>query len=152
MKDEKRRLRQLRDVEVSKSVVLGSMLRRHEIHPLDYIFSSLNCHVETLEEDCLETRVILQYLYNSRGMRSLKVEEIFKVQRTADKDKHQGEDQKTERKLLWHGTSLANIISILSHGLLVTPPSMAARTGRRYGDGLYFADVCDKSWSYSSGG
>ena len=152
LKDEKRRLRQLRDVEVSKSVVLGSMLRRHEIHPLDYIFSSLNCHVETLEEDCLETRVILQYLYNSRGMRSLKVEEIFKVQRNADKDKHQGEDQKTERKLLWHGTSLANIISILSHGLLVTPPSMAARTGRRYGDGLYFADVCDKSWSYSSGG
>ena len=85
-------------------------------------------------------------------MRSLKVEEIFKVQRNADKDKHQGEDQKTERKLLWHGTSLANILSILSHGLLVTPPSMAARTGRRYGDGLYFADVCDKSWSYSSGG
>ena len=34
-------IKQLTEIELSKSVVLGSMLRKDEIHPLDYIFHSL---------------------------------------------------------------------------------------------------------------
>ena len=85
-------------------------------------------------------------------MRSIKVEQIFKIQREGDGEKHQTglgglEDS---RKLLWHGTSVANLISILTRGLKVHPPYGAARTGRSFGDGVYFADVCDKSRSYAS--
>ena len=151
LKSEKNRLKQLGEIELSKSIVVGSMLRKDEIHPLDYIFSCLDCTVEILEEDCLESAMILQYLYNSRGMNSVRVEEIFKLQRNGDKVKHQTQRSNQNRKLLWHGTKLANMISILSHGLLVEPPSSAVRTGRIHGDGVYLADVCDKSRSYSSG-
>ena len=106
-----------------------------------------------LEENCLESQLILQYLYNSRGLRTRKVEQIFKVQRQSDREKHQtrtGGGEEDARKLLWHGTSLANMISILSRGLMLDPPYTAARTGRSFGDGVYFADVCDKSRGYSS--
>ena len=152
LKQEKKRIKQLTEIELSKSVVLGSMLRKDEIHPLDYIFHSLNCNIDMLEENCLESQLILQYLYNSRGLRSSKVEQIFKIERQADREKHQAEVGRLEdgRKLLWHGTSMANLISILSRGLRVEPPYGAARTGRTFGDGVYFADVCEKSRSYSS--
>ena len=152
LKKEQKRMKQLTEMELSKSVVLGSMLRKDEIHPLDYIFNSLNVDIEMLEENCLESQLILQYLYNSRGLRTKKVEQIFKIQRQADREKHQtttgGEED--VRKLLWHGTSLANMLSILARGLMVDPPYSAARTGRSFGDGVYFADVCDKSIGYSA--
>ena len=152
LKQEQKRIKQLTEIELSKSVVLGSMLRRTEIHPLDYIFHSLHCNIDMLEESCLESRLILQYLYNSRGVRSSKVEQIFKIEREGDREKHRTAMglQDDNRKLLWHGTSLANLISILSRGLKVEPPYNAGRTGRRFGDGVYFADVCDKSRNYSS--
>ena len=73
------------------------------------------------------------------------------MDRKPEATRYQAHDGIENRKLLWHGTKLANMISILSHGLLVEPPSKAVRTGRMHGDGVYFADVCDKSRSYSLG-
>ena len=32
---EKKRVKQLEEIEISKSIILGSMLRKDEIHPLD---------------------------------------------------------------------------------------------------------------------
>merc|ERR1719154_99717 len=54
------------------------------------------------------------------------------------------------RKLLWHGTKLANMISILSKGMMVDAP-YAEVTGRAFGDGTYFADIFDKSYNYTGG-
>ena len=50
--------------------------------------------------------------------------------------------------LLWHGTGVSNLLSILTTGLQVNP-TFAPKTGRSFGDGLYFADVYDKSQSYT---
>ncbi|KAL3107858.1 hypothetical protein niasHT_017090 [Heterodera trifolii] len=52
------------------------------------------------------------------------------------------------RKLLWHGSRLANWYSILAKGLRIAPPE-APSTGFMFGKGLYFADISSKSANYS---
>lgn len=52
---------------------------------------------------------------------------------------------------LWHGTRPGNVVSILTSGLQVPPPTSPHVTGRLYGDGLYFASQSTKSLNYSIG-
>lgn len=53
---------------------------------------------------------------------------------------------------LWHGTSEHNLISILHRGLIVAPSGGTfTRTGRMFGDGVYFSDQSTKSLNYSHG-
>jgi len=52
---------------------------------------------------------------------------------------------------LWHGTRTANLLSILSKGLIIPPASAAHCTGRMFGNGLYFSDQSTKSLNYSYG-
>ncbi len=51
------------------------------------------------------------------------------------------------RRLLWHGSKAANLLGILHSGLLTRAPH-APISGKSYGDGLYTADVFDKSWGF----
>ncbi|BCM93214.1 hypothetical protein IAD21_05102 [Abditibacteriota bacterium] len=52
---------------------------------------------------------------------------------------------------LWHGTSSANVLSILKSGYMLTPPSTAHIAGKNFGNGLYFAPASTKSLQYSNG-
>lgn len=52
---------------------------------------------------------------------------------------------------IWHGTSQANLLSILKTGLKVSPPSTAAVAGKMFGPGVYGANVSTKSLNYSVG-
>ena len=65
----------------------------------------------------------------------------------------QGEEERFEklhnRKLLWHGSRLANFAGILSQGLRIAPKE-APSNGYMFGKGVYFADMVSKSAAYSS--
>ena len=52
---------------------------------------------------------------------------------------------------LWHGTSSANVLSILKSGYMMTPPSTAHIAGKAFGNGVYFAPASTKSLQYASG-
>lgn len=52
---------------------------------------------------------------------------------------------------VWHGTSQANVLSILKTGLRTSPPSTAAIAGKMFGNGIYGANVSTKSLNYSIG-
>lgn len=52
---------------------------------------------------------------------------------------------------LWHGTKVANLLSILKSGLHVSPPRSAHITGKMFGNGLYFSDQSTKSLNYAYG-
>ena len=54
-------------------------------------------------------------------------------------------------KRLWHGTGVANILSILKSGFQLSPPSTTAVTGKSFGDGIYFSDQSTKSLNYAAG-
>ena len=62
-------------------MIIDAMLRREEIHPLDYIFASMNCNIELLNEICKEARIIIKYRYRSPGAQNLRVEGILKVEK-----------------------------------------------------------------------
>ena len=82
-------------------------------------------------------------IYRSKGAISKRVEGIYRVERKGEESTFSG-----ARRLLWHGTGVSNLLSILTTGLQVNP-TFAPKTGRSFGDGLYFADVYDKSQSYT---
>jgi len=52
---------------------------------------------------------------------------------------------------LYHGSSSANLLSIMKQGLIVPPKSSPHVCGRLYGDGVYFAISSSKSANYSVG-
>ena len=51
-------------------------------------------------------------------------------------------------QLLWHGTKVENLMSILHKGLLLNVPYVE-KSGSMFGQGLYFANVLDKSADYA---
>lgn len=51
----------------------------------------------------------------------------------------------------YHGTGIANCLSILKSGLKAAPPSTAAIAGKLFGNGVYGADCSSKSLGYSLG-
>ena len=150
LKQEENKLKYLQEFETAKSILLGAMYRRQEIHPLDYVFGSLSCKMVEVDEHSKEGKLIQHYMYNSRGMSSKRIENIFKIEREDDLKKFDTSLQLGNRKLLWHGTDKSNLLSILKNGMIVNAP-FAKKTGRSYGDGVYFADILDKSLGYSSG-
>jgi hypothetical protein len=52
------------------------------------------------------------------------------------------------KMLLWHGTRPENVLGILNSGFRIAP-SDANRTGAMFGDGVYFADIFNKSFNYT---
>jgi len=52
---------------------------------------------------------------------------------------------------LFHGSRNSNILSIMTHGLIVPPVSAAHVTGRMFGDGIYAASSSTKALNYSVG-
>lgn len=90
---------------------------------------------------------------------------IFRVERKGEPEKFEKWIQQTKIKvaldkrnstwqpncrLLFHGTSMSNILGIMSEGMRIAPPESEA-SGSMFGKGLYFADTFDKSANYSSG-
>ena len=144
LEQEENKIKYLQEFETAKSILLGAMYRKTEIHPLDYVFGSLSCKVVELNEHSKEGKWIQKYMYNSRGMASRRIENIFKIEREDDSDKFKASSKHENRKLLWHGTNTNNILSILKNGLLTDAP-FAKKTGRSYGNGIYFADILDKT-------
>lgn len=52
---------------------------------------------------------------------------------------------------LWHGTSAANILSILKSGFVIPPSNASHVCGRMFGNGVYFSNSSTKSLNYSTG-
>jgi poly [ADP-ribose] polymerase 1 len=75
---------------------------------------------------------------------------VFKVERKGEAEKFEAFKTLENRRLLFHGTAMANMLGILSQGLRIAPRE-APSSGYMFGKGLYFADNFDKSAGYSRG-
>ena len=52
--------------------------------------------------------------------------------------------------MLFHGTTAANLISILEQGLCIQPSNAARHNGSAFGKGIYFADKLKLALNYAS--
>ncbi|PAA55778.1 hypothetical protein BOX15_Mlig008630g1 [Macrostomum lignano] len=144
----------LAELQTACQILLASARRRHTVHPFDYAYRATACDISALGEADTVAQVILRYMSTVPDAR---VTGIYELCRHADLDAAAAAAAAAsssgsavafgQRKLLWHGTSVGNALSILHHGLLLAPPSVS-RVGRAFGRGLYFADVFAKSVAY----
>lgn len=83
------------------------------------------------------------------GYDNVRVREIFTVN---IHDMTELFEKKTNNMVeTFHGTSIANTLSILKSGLKINPPSTAAIAGKLYGNGTYGSTCSSKSMGYTFG-
>ena len=147
---EERRVKHTLDFEVAERLLLGAMYRKKEINPLDYLYRAMDINIDLVKPSDPEANQIMQYVYNSPNASVEKIEGIFRLARKEDHDRFGSSVKSGElnRKLLWHGSKAANLMSIFMGGLMVDAP-FAPTTGRSWGDGLYTADQFQKSLAYT---
>lgn len=82
----------------------------------------------------------------------LKLSEVYSVDITTMRERFEKVGKSIGNiKRLWHGTRVANVLSILHKGLVIPPSSASHCTGRMFSDGCYFSDQSTKSLNYSYG-
>ncbi|BFZ11859.1 hypothetical protein BsWGS_14898 [Bradybaena similaris] len=144
LREQTKLLADLMDLQIANTVLLGANLRKSEINPIDYIYNSLDCRIQPLGEEDPETQFILTNIHAT--VPTANINRIFRVAREGENARLAALNM-PNHQLLWHGSSMSNFISILSRGLLVTPPEVPW-TGHLFGEGIYFADTFVKSSHY----
>ncbi|GIY43359.1 poly polymerase 2 [Caerostris extrusa] len=136
----------LKHIGLSSQLILGASLKVSEINPKDYVYRSLNCNLSLLKPDSQEAQMILQYIHNTGCKQDIGVQSIYAVHIPEQVEQFRN-TKLANHMLLWHGTRLSNMLSILSHGLQVAPLG-AQMNGDLFGKGIYFADMFKKSEGY----
>lgn len=80
---------------------------------MDYFYKSINCQFEVMNEKDVESQFIQRYIWASSP--KTQVEQIFKVARPND-DERLLQRILDHHYLIWHGTNICNLISILTRG------------------------------------
>lgn len=107
-----------------------------------------NHDIKVCEADDNQKKDVIQYL--SLDLRK-RVKKIYKVINTSQQkrfDDYIKAYNIKETKQLWHGSKNENWYSIILNGLLLAPNAII--TGKMFGNGIYFAPKCEKSWNYTS--
>jgi len=118
---------------------------------VDTNYKKLNTELVPMDETDEEFKMVQSYMSNQRGKFKLKLLDAFKVARAGEVERFQKSIPLGNRQLLWHGSRVSNYVGILSQGLRIAPPE-APKSGYRFGKGIYFADICEKSAHYCRGG
>jgi len=82
----------------------------------------------------------------------LDVKVVYEVEIKAMKEAFEAHGRKVGNvMMLWHGTRVSNLLSILRSGFVIPPANAPHCTGRMFGNGVYFSDQSTKSLNYSFG-
>jgi len=114
------------------------------IKKLKFEFTTLICHVGLAH---FKFRIAIVERYEI----CFQFLDAFKVGRQGEDDRFKQSAALGNHQLLWHGSRVSNYVGILSQGLRIAPPE-APKSGYRFGKGIYFADICEKSAHYCRGG
>jgi predicted DNA-binding WGR domain protein len=115
LKQQEKNLDDLLELELSYKILLGAQANLKTISPLDYLYKSMNCQFETMNKDDIDSQFILRYIWASAE--HIQVEQIFKIARP-NEDERLFKSNLDNHYLLWHGTGICNLISILTRGIL----------------------------------
>ncbi|CAG2105984.1 unnamed protein product [Medioppia subpectinata] len=155
LRDKQELVHNLIHFEFASELLLAAQCRLPDVHPCDYVYKALGCHLQLLEAqaDDDECQLILQYVHNttqSTGKRAVKG--IYRINRSGEDKRLTGTDRLADsnRWLLWHGTRAGNVLSILAKGLQKGPLGSQI-SGHLFGKGVYLADMFTKSQAYCYG-
>lgn len=113
--------------------------------------------IEELNDVKILSEIMMYYdksknsMHGQQIMKS-KVSRVFKVALGSQQAPFEAMSKEIGNvELLWHGTRVANMLSILGKGLLMPNASPGAKAGAMFGLGTYFANQSSKSLQYSDG-
>lgn len=114
-------------------------------------YHRLNTQIIPLDRTSFEFQLLEEYAKISNYLPNceyeLQIDDIFKLSRRGEEERFEPFEQLRNRYLLWHGSFLSNFASILRHGLRIAPNDVP-RLGKKFGKGLYFADMISKSTKF----
>ncbi|KAG2765626.1 hypothetical protein Pcac1_g22952 [Phytophthora cactorum] len=118
---------------------------------LDECYDLLDCELQPVKSSDPDFALIQTYIRNSnccgRKQDRLQLLSVFRVEKPEQETRFESFRTFTNRRILWHGSHLANWLGILSEGLRIAPPEVASN-GRTFGKGLYFTDKVTKAQAY----
>lgn len=113
-------------------------------HPLDEDYNLLKCDLSLVPCNDEEFKMVKKYVdATGCSYRSIKVVNVWKLDRQGEAERFKKHQEIENRRLLWHGTNIAVVAAILKTGLRIMPHS-----GGRVGCGIYFASENNKSAGY----
>lgn len=118
---------------------------------LDECYDMLDCELQPVKSSDPDFALIQTYIRNSnccgRKQDRLQLLSVFRVEKPEQETRFEPFRTFPNRRILWHGSHLANWLGILSEGLRIAPPEVASN-GRTFGKGLYFTDKVTKAQAY----
>ncbi|KJE92093.1 polymerase [Capsaspora owczarzaki ATCC 30864] len=144
------------DIEIATSLMLqqaGSTAAAPSTGTsvIDQNYAKLKTELDPLARGSDEWNLCETYLLNQKNNWKVELQSAFRVDREGESTRFQTKKHLGNQHLLWHGSGTTNYVGILSQGLRIAPPE-APVSGYRFGKGVYFADMCDKSIGYCRGG
>lgn len=132
-------------------------LKGNKSNPLLKLYTDLHTDIVPLDSTDKMYKLLDDYMKRSMAPThnfKYDIVEIFQVDRHAERDLYETYSTKLKNHtLLFHGTSISNLIGILTNGLVVDPSRLGINvniTGKMFGLGLYFANSCSKSIQYTN--
>ena len=90
--------------------------------------------------------------YLIKQLTGRKIESYFELDKPSENERFDNWMKKQNNKstrILIHGTKCTSVIPILEQGLKIRPTGNYQFSGKAYGDGNYFSEVCSKSLNYT---
>ncbi|KAL3936424.1 MAG: hypothetical protein SGBAC_008253 [Bacillariaceae sp.] len=141
--EERKHIASLKDLTVASQIIKTATVMSNKVNPLDYCYRAMDAVVQPVDEDCPERLGVEQYFRNTANNDDLVINQVYHLRRNGEKSNKCVDN----RRLLWHGTHVCNMMGVVKEGLRVAP-STAEIAGNAFGDGVYFADMVSKSWHY----
>jgi poly [ADP-ribose] polymerase len=111
-----------------------------------HILNKLKCKITPLQVNSPSDKILFNYLNNTQDSTQkkyfLKLIEAFEISRESDKEKNL--KNVGNSMLLWHGTKLFNLVSLLTEGLTMPSPEIPELC-YSFGRGIYFHDMASKA-------
>jgi len=127
------------------------------MNPYDYVFKSLNVKVKSLSPQSDTHAYLLRYINNSYddndkldGGSQRLIQNIYEVQHGPKESAPKLFRDCHNHMMLFHGTTKANLLSILEDGMQVKPTNAAFYNGSAFGEGIYLADSFKFASQYAS--
>lgn len=153
------RIDELKNLKVAYTAVNNSANKDQEAQ-YENLYKSMKTTITPIDKSSDRWKIIEDYVSKTHGdthrqTSNVEVVNVYEISRESDQARNLDLEFPNLKgienlQLLWHGTRLANYISILQNGLVLRPEliSNAHITGSMFGGGIYAANSFSKSLNY----
>lgn len=140
-------LSDMQQMKITYNILQENPDERQNTVDIHYRRLSAVVEITDLDKECDEYKEIDCYVTNTilgdvqRGRPQLL--DVFKISRHGENERFAPYENTPNRKLLFHGTRLTNIVGIMTNGLKIPEHRFG-----RFGNGIYFSDAVSKSAGY----